>query len=190
MRDEKRGLAAPFAGRVVAQVAVQVVGGVLILLALAQAPARAAEDEPGHLKLSAGAIGALPTDGDVAGYFSFEYRAGPSWEFWHVRPSFGVAATTDAALYGWTALNLDIFFSQRIVLTPSTGVGLYAEGDGQDLGSAVLFRNGAELAWRLDDLTRVGIGVHYLANFGIGDEDPGTTTMTVFYAHPLHSLLP
>ena len=28
------------------------------------------------------------------------------------------------------------------------------------------------------------------ANFGIGDEDPGTTTMTVFYAHPLQSLLP
>ena len=169
--------------------AARIAGGALVLLALAPAPARA-DEEPGHLKLSAGAIGVIPSDRDDAGYFSFEYRAGPSWGFWHIRPSFGVAATTDASLYGWTALNLDIFFGSRIVLTPSTGVGLYYDGDGQDLGSVVEFRNGAELAWRFDDRSRAGIGMHYLSNYGIGDDDPGTTTMTVFYAHPLHSLLP
>jgi hypothetical protein len=170
--------------------AARIAAGTLILLWTVLAPAQAAEDEPGYLKLSAGAIGILPTDRDEAGYFGFEFRAGPAWDFWHVRPSFGVAATTDASVYGWTALNFDIFFGPRFVLSPSTGVGLYGDGDGQDLGSVVLFRNGAELAWRLDDRTRVGIGLHYLANFGIGDDDPGTTTMTVFYAHPLNSLLP
>lgn len=169
--------------------AARIAGGALVLLALAPAPARA-DEEPGHLKLSAGAIGVIPSDRDNAGYFSFEYRAGPSWDFWHIRPSFGVAATTDASLYGWTALNLDIFFGARLVLTPSSGVGLYYDGDGQDLGSAVEFRNGAELAWRFDDRSRAGIGMHYLSNYGIGDDDPGTTTMTVFYAHPLHALLP
>ena len=177
-------------GKATRGLAARIAGGALILLAAMHAPVRAEEGEPGHVKLSAGAIGVLPTDGDIGGYFGIEYRAGPAWDFWHVRPSFGVAATTDAAFYGWTALSLDIFFGQRVVLTPSTGVGLYAEGDGQDLGSTVLFRNGAELAWRFDDRARVGIGIHYLANFGLGDEDPGTTTMTVFYAHPLQSLLP
>lgn len=170
-------------------VAARIAGGVLVLLGIALAPARA-DEEPGHLKISAGAIGVVPSGRDDGGYFSFEYRAGPSWGFWHVRPSFGVAGTTDASLYGWTALNLDIFFGQRLVLTPSTGVGLYYDGDGQDLGSVVAFRNGAELAWRFDDRSRAGVGMHYLSNYGIGDDDPGTITMTVFYAHPLHSLLP
>jgi len=169
------------------------VSGMLIALCLALGgalvPARA-DEEPGHIKLSAGMIGLVPTDNDDAGYFSFEYRAGPSWEFWHVRPSFGVAATTDSSLYGWTALNLDIYFGPRLVLTPSSGVGVYGDGDGQDLGSVIVFRNGAEFAWRFDNRARVGVGLHYLANFGIGDDDPGTTTLTVLYAHPLESLLP
>ena len=162
----------------------------LLTAAAGAAPLRAAEDEPGRIQLSGGAIGVLPSDRNDAGYFAFEYRAGPAWELWRVRPSFGLAATMDASVYGWTALSLDIFFGSRVVLTPSTGVGLYGEGDGQDLGSTVVFRNGAELAWRFDDRARLGIGMHYLANFGLGDEDPGTMSMTVFYAHPLESLLP
>jgi hypothetical protein len=173
--------------------AARIMGGLLVALGVvlgATAAPACADEEPGHIKLSAGMIGLLPTDNDDAGYFSFEYRAGPSWEFWHVRPSFGVAATTDSSLYGWTALNLDIYFGPRLVLTPSAGVGLYGDGDGQDLGSVIVFRNGAELAWRFDNRARVGVGLHYLSNFGIGDDDPGTTTLTVLYAHPLESLLP
>jgi lipid A 3-O-deacylase len=169
--------------------AARMLGGALVLMSLAMAPVRA-DEEPAHLKVSGGAIGLIPSDSEQSGYFSFEYRAGPSWEFWHIRPSFGVGATMQTSVYGYTALNLDVFFGPRVVLTPSVGVGLYHDGNGQDLGSVVEFRNGAELAWRFDNRSRAGIGMHYISNFGIGDDDPGTTTLTVFYAHPLGSLLP
>jgi lipid A 3-O-deacylase len=153
------------------------------------APARA-DDEPAYLKLSAGYKGDIFADRKSGGFFAFEYRAGPSLELWHIRPSFGIGATTDTSVYGWTALNLDIYFGSRLVLTPSTGIGLYSKGKGQDLGGALEFRNGAELAWRFDDMSRLGIGLHYLSNYGIGDSDPGLGIVTLFYAHPLTSILP
>jgi hypothetical protein len=169
---------------------------IVLLIALfavtlaAGAPARAAEDEPGHLKIAAGYKGDIFADRKSGGWFAFEYRPGPSLELWHVRPSFGVGGTTDASLYGWTALNVDIFFGRRVVLTPSTGVGLYKNGDGENLGNVVEFRNGVDLAWRFDDRSRLGVGLHYLSNYGIGDRDPGLGVVTLFYAHPLESILP
>ena len=166
-----------------------VVGSVLILTGLLLAPARA-DEEPAHIKLSSGAIGLLPAGRDKAGYFGFEYRGGPDLDFWHIRPSLGVGLTMDASVYGYTALNLDLYFGPRLVLTPSVGIGLYGTGSGQDLGSVVEFRNGVELAWRFDNYSRAGLGFHYLSNFGIGNSDPGTSTLTVFYAHPLGSILP
>lgn len=170
-------------------VVARIAAGVFILTALMRAPACAAED-PGYVELSGGAIGLLPADRNKAGYFGLEFRGGPSLEWWHVRPSIGVGLTMDATAYGYTALNLDIFFGPRLVLTPSVGIGLYHTGSGQDLGSVLEFRNGAELAWRFDDHSRAGLGFHYLSNFGIGDTDPGTSTLTVFYAHPLGWILP
>ena len=146
--------------------------------------------EPAFIKLSGGFKGDIFADRDSGGYFAFEYRADADLELWRIRPSFGVAATTDTSIYAWTGLNLDIFFGRRIVLTPTTGVGLYRQGDGQDLGSIVEFRNGAELAWRFDDRSRFGAGLHYISNYGLGDEDPGIGVFTIFYAHPLEAILP
>lgn len=149
-----------------------------------------ANEEPAHIKLSAGYKGDIFAERKSGGIFAFEYRSGPDWDFWHIRPSFGVAGTTDSSLYGWAGLNIDIFFGRRIVLTPTTGIGAYARGDGQDLGSVLEFRNGAELAWRFDSRARLGVGLHYLSNYGIGDTDPGIGVVTLFYAHPLGAILP
>jgi lipid A 3-O-deacylase len=146
--------------------------------------------EPAHIKLSGGFKGDIFADRKSGGIFAFEYRAGPDWDLWHIRPSAGFAATTDSSVYGWIGLSMDIFFGRRLVLTPTTGVGAYGSGSGEDLGSVLEFRNGAELAWRFDDRSRVGVGLHYLSNYGIGEIDPGIGVVTVFYAHPLGDILP
>jgi hypothetical protein len=153
-------------------------------------PVRAAEEEPAYLKIAAGYKGDIFADRKSGGLFAFEFRGGPSLELWHIRPSFGIAGTTDASIYAWTGLNLDIFLGPRIVVTPTTGAGLYKTGSGQDLGGILEFRNGAEVAWRFDDRSRLGIGLHYLSNYGIGDSDPGIGVATLFYTHPLGSILP
>lgn len=150
-------------------------------------PARA--DDPAYLILGAGSIGNIVADRKSAGLFSFEYRAGPELELLHVRPSLGVFATTDSSVYAWLGLNLDLYFAKRIVLTPQLAVGYYSKGDGQDLGHELEFRTGAVLAWRFDDRSRLGLGFHHLSNLGLGKINPGTESLTVFYAHPLGRLI-
>ena len=76
------------------------------------------------------------------------------------------------------------------MLTPTTGIGAYYDGDGQDLGGVLEFRNGIDLAWRFDSRARLGIGFHYLSNYGIFDDNPGIGSVTAFYALPLGEILP
>lgn len=166
-----------------------------LFLALFVAPAIGslpahADDEPAHVKLSGGFKGDIFANRKSGGFFAFEYRAGPDFEFWHIRPTVGLSATTDSSIYAWTGLSMDIYFGRRLVLTPTTGIGAYKTGSGQDLGGVLEFRNGAELAWRFDDFSRLGVGLHYLSNYGLGDIDPGIGIATVFYAYPLGAILP
>ena len=83
---------------------------------------------------------------------------------------------------------MDIYFGPRWILTPNTAVGAYLEGDGQDLGHVLEFRSGFELAYLLNDRSRLGIAVHHLSTAGIGDENPGTETALIYYSVPLNSL--
>lgn len=153
----------------------------------AAVPARAAEDpaqaaNPAFITVGAGAAGII-ADRDKAGIFHFEYRS--DLELWRIRPFVGVAATTDASVYGYFGLGLDIFLGKHWVLTPNTAVGLYEEGDGQDLGHVVEFRSGLEVAYRFDDQSRLGLALHHLSNASIGDENPGTETLILTYSLPL-----
>jgi hypothetical protein len=147
-------------------------------------------DEPALLMLRGGFAGDIVADRDSGGIFAFEYHSGPEWEFYHLRPTIGLQATTNGSFYVWGGGKIDLFFGKRFVLTPTTGVGFYSDGDGQDLDSVLIFRNGIDFAYRLDSRARVGLGFHYKSNYGLGDDDPGIAALTVFYTHPLGTLLP
>jgi len=129
-------------------------------------------------------FGDIVADRNGAGLFGFEYRAGPELELLWVRPSIGVMATMDRSTYGWLGLNVDLPLGP-LVLTASTSAGIYGEGDGQDLGSLFVARNGAEIAWRFANEVRLGVGFHYYSNYGTGNEDPGVAAATLVYSHPL-----
>lgn len=153
---------------------------VMVSALAAAVPARA--EDPAFITVGAGAAGVI-ADRDKAGIFHFEYRS--DLELWKIRPFVGVAATTDSSVYGYFGLGLDIFLGKRWVLTPNTAVGLYEEGDGQDLGHVVEFRSGLELAYRFDNRARLGLALHHLSNASIGDENPGTETLILTYSLPL-----
>ena len=143
---------------------------------------------PSLMKLSAGLFGDIVANRESAGLFGFEYRAGPELELLWIRPSLGVLGTMDGAGYGWLGLNIDLPLGP-LVLTASTSAGVYGEGDGQDLGSLFVARNGAEIAWRFDNRTRLGVGFHFYSNYGSGHEDPGVAAVTLVYSHPLRALI-
>lgn len=139
------------------------------------------------MKLSGGLFGDIVADRESAGLFGFEYRAGPELELVRIRPSIGGMVTMDASRYAWLGLNYDLRLGP-LVLTLSTTAGIYGSGDGQDLGSPFVARNGGEIAWRFDNQIRLGVAMHYYSNYGAGSEDPGIASVGLVYSHPLRTL--
>ncbi|MHA1600019.1 MAG: acyloxyacyl hydrolase [Alphaproteobacteria bacterium] len=162
-----------------------VLGGFIAALGLMPTSARAGEDAPSFL---VGGIGAfdLVQDDDTAIDFRLEYRHGTG--LWFIKPWIGIEGTSDGAIYGLGGLLADIPLGQRIVVTPSFGIGAYGEGDGKDLGNTVEFRSQIELAYRFDNRSRIGVAFSHISNAGIGDQNPGTEILNVYYAYPLDGL--
>jgi hypothetical protein len=143
-----------------------------------------ADDDPAFITFHAG--GYDVNDDETAGQFNLEYRS--NWDDWYVKPFGGFMATTDAAYYGYGGFLLDIYFGDRVVFTPNVAVGLYADGDGKDLGSTIEFRSGVELAYRFDNRARLGVGFHHISNAHLSDDNPGTETLTLIFSLPLSDL--
>lgn len=105
-----------------------------------------------------------------------------------VKPWVGFEATSDQAVYGLGGILVDIYFGRRWVFTPSFGAGLYADGDGKDLGHAIEFRSQLEFGYRFDDWSRLSLAVSHISNASLGDDNPGTEIATVYYHIPLSDL--
>ncbi|MDX5361579.1 MAG: acyloxyacyl hydrolase [Alphaproteobacteria bacterium] len=104
---------------------------------------------------------------------------------WKIAPMAGAMATTDGAVYGYGGLYADLFLTDNLFLMPSVAAGLYADGDGKDLGHAVQFRSGAMVGWRFDGGMRVGVSYHHLSNGGLGDRNPGVEILGFSLMLPL-----
>ncbi len=152
----------------------------------AAAPARADGDDPPFLVFGAGYYDMNKQD-NTAVDFRLEYRHGE--KFWIFKPWVGVEGTSDGAFYGAAGVLIDVYFGKRVVLTPSFGAGLYAEGSGKDLGHAVEFRSQIELSYRFDDRSRLGVAFSHISNASIGDDNPGVEILNVYYSLPLDGLL-
>jgi len=148
---------------------------------------QAKAEEPAFLAISGGAYDV--NDSFTAGEFRAEYRFAEKHKLWVFTPFIGVMGTTDSAVYGYAGIGMDIFFGRRVVLTPNFAVGAYHDGDGKDLGHAVEFRSGLELAYRFDNRSRLGIAVHHISNASLGDSNPGTDSVVLTYAIPTDMLL-
>ena len=165
----------------------------ILFLAGALAPPAAAQvtfgspNDPPRLALGVGAFDITPSsshkDSRTAAEFRGEYRFGDV--VWILAPFVGVSATSDGAFYGYGGFGLDINITPNIVLTPNAAVGYFARGSGTNLGSAVEFRTGAELAYRFADMSRLGIALTHTSNAGIGKVNPGEQSIVLMYSIPL-----
>lgn len=118
-----------------------------------------------------------------------EYRAGLSLlpataPLFTVRPWAGLEGTSRGSMWGGAGLLLDIPVGAFSVV-PMAGLGGYHQGRGKDLGTALEFRTGAELAYRLRDGSRVGVAFTHTSNAGIGGRNPGLESVVVNYELPL-----
>ena len=122
-----------------------------------------------------------PARADDPAFLAF----GAGNRYWIFKPIAGGMATSDAALYGYAGVNVDLFFGRRFVLTPNFAAGYYHDGNGKDLGHSLEFRSGVEFAYRLDDRARLGLSLHHISNASLDDNNPGTEILALVYSVPL-----
>jgi hypothetical protein len=143
--------------------------------------------DPSRIALGAGAFNVLPdTKKDhshAAALLWGEYRFGDV--LWVLAPFLGAWGTGDGAFYGYLGFGFDINFGGSWVLTPSIAGGYFYRGDGLNLGSWWEFRTGAELDYRFENLSRLGIAFYHLSNAGLGKKNPGAQSVTLVYTVPL-----
>ena len=116
--------------------------------------------------------------------FGVEYRFSPIE--YNLRPTLGINVTTDDAVYAYGGLNWDVpLIPNQLYLIPNFVAGAYKNGDGKDLGSAIEFRSGIELAYQMQNRHRVGLAFNHISNASIGNKNPGAETLLINYGLPL-----
>lgn len=155
--------------------------GAAALLAAASSGAALADDPP-FLAVGAGYFDV--GNNQEAAEFRVEYRGRKL--LWAIKPVVGIMATSDAAVYGYGGLAMDVYLGRRWVVTPSLAAGAYRKGNGKDLGHTVEFRSAIEVAYRFDNRSRLGLILYHLSNASIGDKNPGTEVLGVSYAIPIN----
>ena len=150
---------------------------------IASAPAGA--DDPDFLAFSLGAFDV--NDDETAGEARLEYRS--DIKLWFIKPFSGMMVNSDAGVYGYGGILTDLFFGRRWVLTPSFAAGLYTDGSGKDLGSAVEFRSQLEFGYRFASRARIAMSLSHMSNAILDDVNPGTEELVITYAVPFSVLL-
>ena len=71
-------------------------------------------------------------DNQTAGLFNVEYRHGT--RYGPFKPMIGGLINTDHGFHIYAGIRMDLYLTNKIVVTPSFAPGLYERGDGKDLG--------------------------------------------------------
>lgn len=150
--------------------------------ALAEVHRSEAETGPA-IQATLGALGQLDgSEYEIRG--GLDYILAPLTE-WRLRPSIGGMITENGAYFIGVGIRRDFYLSDHWVVTPSFGPGLFEESEITELGHDLEFRSGLELGYRAQGGNRFGIVLQHLSNAGLGDENPGRETVSVFAQIPL-----
>lgn len=126
-------------------------------------------------------------DDDNAIDLRLEYRSGKDLFIENLHPWIGLEATSDATVWGGGGLLYDVPLKDNIFLTPSVGAGLYARGSSdKDLQNTIIFRSQLELAYEFDSQDRFGVALSHSSNASLGDSNPGTEVLTLYWRAPFY----
>ena len=146
---------------------------------LASMPSEALAQEPYFLSIGGGVFDFGRTQ---VGEGRIELRFADSFLF--LKPMLGLLVTSQGSIYGYGGLRLDLYLGSRFVVTPNAALGGYHRGGGLNLGATLEFKTGAEIAYRLDDHSRLGVAIDHISNAGITKQNPGSNSAVVYYSYP------
>ena len=140
-----------------------------------------------YISVSAGYFNAL--DEDKAVDLRAEYRSGKSVLFENLHPYAGLEVTFDGSTWVGGGLFYDYAFSPGWYLTPSLGAGIYGQGGSErDLDYPVQFRTQLEISYEFENQHRAGLGFSHISNASLGDENPGTEVLSVYWHVPFDQI--
>ena len=145
-------------------------------------PGPAQADDPAFLSFGAGYFD-FNRQKDPGAEFRVEYRS--AYKLWQLKPFVAAAGATTGHGFIGAGVLMDIYFGRRLVLTPSFAPHVYFGGNNKlDLDYPLEFRSQLEMAYRFDDRSRLGLAISHYSNAGLGDGNPGTETVSVYYSIP------
>ncbi len=158
--------------------------GLLLLYVILFLPTTplAARQSAGQLALSTGAFAIVDKENTIE--FGVEFRSGKKLGYF--TPVLGMQMTSNGAVYTFSGFNYDIYTRGHFAVTPSFAAGVYARGEGKNLGGVIEFRSGLELSWVSGKSMRVSLAVHHISNAGIYSYNPGAESVVLKFAQPLH----
>lgn len=148
----------------------------------------ASEDKSSYVSMGLGVYDVI--DNDEAADVRLEYRPDTTI-IWKLKPWVGTEITSDWSTWTGGGVLADFYINdeQNVYITPSFGVGLYTQGSSdKDLGSALEFRSQLEGGYKFDNGHRVGAAFGHISNASIGDDNPGTEILNLYYHVPVNDL--
>lgn len=163
--------------------------GVLLLAPLASSAqsdpaAKPAPANPHHVLLSGGALDWSDTTGMFAAELRFKKL------LWWVRPHVGLLTSGKGAFYGHFGFGIEVPLPYGFSATPALAMGLWDNGNGEDLGNILEFRSGGELAWRHENGWGVSAGYYHISNASLSRRNPGLDYAQLSIQIPLSTLTP
>ncbi|HJN23274.1 MAG TPA: acyloxyacyl hydrolase [Rhodospirillales bacterium] len=170
----------------------QVSIAVIFALGLGFAAGAARADDPAFISFGVGAYD-FNKRREEGAEFRLEYRSDYKVPYVQFKPFAAVAGTTTSQYFFSAGVLWDLFFGDRIVVTPSFAPGYYTGGDrddgGLDLDHPFEFRSQLEVAYRFDNRSRLGLAISHYSNASLGDKNPGTETAMVYYSLPITTFI-
>ena len=156
-----------------------------IALAWVALSAPAMAEDPALWKLGAGAFDVINKD-ESAVEFRAEVLGKGLWDT--LKPLAGVSVTTKGSSFAYVGAALDLKLGDSFYITPSVAPGVYAKGNGKDLGHMLELRSQLEAGFMFDDASRLGIAFSHRSNGGLGDNNPGVETLSLIVSIPSSSV--
>ncbi len=159
----------------------------LLAALLAAVPGtQARADDPAFFSMAAGGFD-FNRRKDPGAEFRLEVRS--AGKFFFLKPFAALAGTSTGSGFFGAGVLLDVYFGRRIVVTPSFAPHFYVGGNSKlDLDYPIQFRSQLEIAYRFDDRSRLGLALSHYSNSSLGDTNPGTESLMVYYSVPFSHL--
>jgi len=161
----------------------------LLLLAPAAQAVQIMGNSAPYLRVGAGVfnlVGAVNNYGynHSPAEINVEYQTGH--KLYGIGFAWGLLANSDGGVDGYGGLYSNIALTHHWILTPLAALSGYRQGNSKDMGSTFLFRLELDLAYQLDNGSRVGLEIAHLSNGDLYARNPGENEALLTYAFPLH----